>query len=88
MVSFTFEDDKVMTIHEILELITKMYGVSVRSNVVLIMVLFRFRNKNSTNIIWCKIKADNLFLDDLIVNDSSKEQVNKVTYYPRKDNLF
>ena len=35
-----------------------------------------------------KIKADNLFLDDLIVNDSSKEQVNKVTYYPRKDNLF
>ena len=30
----TFEDDKVMTIHEILELITKMYGVSIRSKVV------------------------------------------------------
>lgn len=85
----TFEDDKVMTIYEILELITKMYGVSVRSNVVFDNGSFLGLEIRIVQISsGIKIKADNLFLDDLIVNDSSKEQVNKVTYYPRKDNLF
>src|SRR5690554_2886710 len=84
-----FKDDKVMTIHEILELITKMYGVSVRSNVVFDNGSFLGLEIRIVQISsGVKIKADNLFLDDLIVNDSSKEQVNKVTYYPRKDNLF
>ena len=85
----TFEDDKIMTIYEILELITKMYGVSVRSEVVFDNGSFLGLKIRIVQISsGVKIKADNLFLDDLIVNDSSKEQVNKVTYYPRKDNLF
>ena len=85
----TFEDDKVMTIHEILELITKMYGVSIRSKVVFDNGSFLGLQIRIVQISsGVKIKGDNLHLEDLKVNDSSKEQVNKVIYHPRKDNLF
>ncbi len=85
----TFEDDKVMTIHEILELITKMYGVSIRSKVVFDNGSFLGLQIRIVQISsGVKIKGDNLYLEDLKINDSSKEQVNKVTFHPRKDNLF
>ena len=35
-----------------------------------------------------KIKADSLILEDLIINDSSKESTNKAIYYPKTSNLF
>ena len=85
----SFEEDKVVTIYEVLELITKMYGVSVRSKVVFDNGSFLGLEIRIVQIsTGKKLKADNLYLEDLKVNDSSKEQVNKVIYYPMKSNLF
>lgn len=85
----TFEDDKIMTIYEILELITKMYGVSTRIKVTFDNGSFLSLQIRIVQISsGAKIKADTLFLEDLKVNESSKEQVNKVIFHPMKDNLF
>ena len=85
----TFEDDKIMTIYEILELITRMYGVSTRIKVTFDNGSFLSLQIRIVQISsGAKIKADTLFLEDLKVNESSKEQVNKVIYHPMKDNLF
>src|SRR5690554_5913165 len=87
--SFIFDEDKVMTIYELLELANKMYGVYIRHEVV-------FNNGNFSGVMirivnvisGVKIKADKLILEDLVINDSSKESVNKAIYHPKSSNLF
>lgn len=87
--SFVFDADKVMTIYELLELANRMYGVYIKHEVVFNAGSFSgvlIRIVNVTRGL--KIKADRLILEDLIINDSSKESTNKVTYYPKTSNLF
>lgn len=87
--SLSFDDDKVMTIYELLELLSKTQGINIKEEVVFENGSFKgilIRIVNVSNGI--KIKADLLHLNDLVINDSSKEDVNKVTFIPRKDNLF
>lgn len=87
--SFIFDADRVMTIYELLELANKMYGVYIKHEVV-------FNNGSFSGVLirivnvtrGLKIKADNLILEDLIINDSSKESTNKAIYYPKKSNLY
>lgn len=87
--AFVFDEDKVMTIYELLDLSNKMYGVYVKHEVVFLEGKFRgvlIRIVNITTGV--KIKADSLNLQDLVVNDSSKESVNKAVYYPKASNLY
>ncbi len=87
--SLSFDDDKVMTIYELLELLSKTHGINIKEEVVFEDGNFKgilIRIINVSNGI--KLKADLLHLNDLVINDSSKEDINKVTYLPRKDNLF
>lgn len=87
--SFSFDADKVMTIYELLELSSKMYGIYIKHEVVILNGKFtgiQIRIVNVTS--GFKIKADHLKLEDLVINDSSKENVNKVIYYPKQSNLY
>ena len=66
-----------------------MYGVYIKHEVVFNAGSFSgilIRIVNVTRGL--KIKADNLILEDLIINDSSKESTNKAIYYPKTSNLF
>ena len=84
-----FDEDKVMTIYELLELANKMYGVYIRHEVVFNNGKFSGVMIRIVNVIsGVKIKADNLILEDLVINDSSKESVNKAIYHPKASNLF
>lgn len=87
--SLSFDDDKVMTIYELLELLSKTQGINIKEEVVFQDGNFKgilIRIVNVTGGV--KIKSDMLHLNDLIINDSNKEDVNKVTFIPKKDNLF
>jgi len=85
----TFDKDKVITIYELLDLVFKMYGIMLKYKVVIQDGKFSGLElrivSTSTGV---KLKADNLYLDDLVINDSNKENINKVVYKPKVDNLF
>ena len=83
----TFEADKVMTITEIIELISKSYGVNLKEEVVIsngqiVGVLLRIVNVSQG----MKLKGDTLGAVDLAVNESSETSTNKVTFYPKEEN--
>jgi len=78
-----------MTIYELLELANKMYGVYIRHEVVFNNGSFSGVMIRIVNVVsGVKIKADKLILEDLVINDSSKESVNKAIYHPKASNLF
>ncbi|MFA7157292.1 MAG: hypothetical protein WC123_06360 [Bacilli bacterium] len=87
--SFLFEDDKVMTIYELFDLAYKMYGITLDYKVVIL-------NGNITNLELrivssvekVTLKADDIYLDELNINNSNKEGINKVIYHPKEGNIF
>ena len=86
---FLFEDNKVITISEVLELVSKTYGVNTMFDVVfeagsIKQVLIRIVNISQG----IKLKGDLLNLENLVINDSNLEDINKVSYYPKHDNLY
>ena len=87
--TLTFDKDKVLTIYELLDLVFKMYGIMLKYRVVIEngkIYGLELRIVNTTTGV--RLKADNLYLDDLVINDSNKENINKVIYKPKSDNLF
>src|SRR5690606_19074277 len=87
--TLTFDKDKIITIYELLDLVFKMYGIMLKYNVVIEYGKFtglELRIVSTTSGI--RIKADNIFLEELVINDSNKESINKVVYKPKTDNLF
>ncbi|MBU1094542.1 MAG: hypothetical protein KKH01_08775 [Firmicutes bacterium] len=84
-----FEDDKIMTIHEVMELISKSYGVNIKEEIViqngvLVGILLRIINVSQG----VKLKGDQLALADLVINDTTETSVNKVIYYPKSENVI
>lgn len=84
----TFDADKIMTIYEVIELISKSYGVNIKEEMViqngkLVGILLRIINVNQG----IKLKSDNLALSDLTINDTTETSVNKVIYYPKNENI-
>ena len=85
----SFEADKIMTIYEVIELISKSYGVNIKEEIVIVNgklmgVLLRIVNVNQG----IKIKSDQLGLSDLVINDTTETSVNKVIYYPKNENIL
>ncbi len=85
----TFDDDKIMTIHEVMELISKSYGVNIKEEIViqngvLVGILLRIINIGQG----VKLKADQLALADLVINDTTETSINKVIYYPKTENVM
>lgn len=85
----TFEADKILTIHEVIELISKSYGVNIKEEIViqngmLKGVLLRIINVSQG----VKLKGDQLALADLVINDTTETSINKVVYYPKTENAI
>lgn len=86
--NLTFDGNKLLSISEMIELISKSYGVSVKEEIkiehgLIKGIVLRIVNVESG----LKLKAEQLSLMDLIVNESSESIINKVIFYPKEDNV-
>ena len=87
--NLTFDGNKLLTISEMIELISKSYGVSVKEEIriengLIKGIVLRIVNVDSG----LKLKAEQLSLMDLVVNESSESIINKVIFYPKEDNVL
>jgi len=82
-----FDEDKIMAISDVIELITKSYGVSVLFEVVFLrgrVTGIKLRIVEITRGL--KIKSSITEITDLVINDSEAQMTNKVVFYPQSDN--
>ena len=82
-----FEPDKIMPLSSLMELITKSYGLRLSTTAVYLRgrvtgIIFRI-GEVSRGI---KLKNNYQAIQDLVVNDSSSQLINKLTYYPKSEN--
>lgn len=87
MGELNFEEDKILSLSSIIELITKSYGLTLTAEATYIRgrvtgITFRINEVNRG----IKLKSNLKVIQDLVVNDSSSQMVNKVVFYPKKDN--
>jgi hypothetical protein len=85
--TLTFEADKLMKIQDVIELISKTYGVSIRTEVLFLrgrISGIRVRIVEVTKGI--KLKSNLSAISDLVISDSDSQVINKVIYYPKQDN--
>ena len=85
----SFEVDKIMSLASLMELITKSYGLRLTSEVVYLRgrvtgIIFRISEVQRG----IKLKNNYQAIQDLVVNDSSSQMVNKLTYYPKSENIL
>lgn len=86
--SLTFEVDKLMSITDVIELVSKTYGVSIISEVVFLRGrIIGIKVKIVEVSSGIKLKSNISAITDLVINDSSNRFVNKVIYYPKSDNV-
>lgn len=85
--TLNFEQDKFLKLSEIMELISKSYGVSIKEEIVLTQGKFTSICLRIVNVTeGLKIKADTLSLNDLTINQASETVVNKLEFYPKDEN--
>lgn len=89
MGELTFEADKIIPISEVIELVSKTYGVSVREEIMinngkLVGILLRIVNVSSG----IKLRGEQLKLSDLVINEASEQVVNKVTFIASDENVI
>ncbi len=85
--NLTFDDDNLMKITDLIELITKTYGINLHYKV-------EFKNGKFSKIViiidstdkGIKLKSDFKAIRDLVINDSDEQMINKVVYYPKAEN--
>lgn len=76
-----------MSITDLLELISKTYGVSIISEVVFLRGrITGIKIKIVEVLTGIKLKNNISAITDLVINDSSSQYVSKVIYYPKEDN--
>ena len=85
----SFEPDKIMSLASIMELITKSYGLRLSTEAVYLRgritgIIFRIGEVQRG----IKLKNNYQAIQDLVVNDSSSQMVNKLTYYPKVENVL
>ena len=85
----SFEVDKIMSLASLMELITKSYGLRLTFEAVYLRgrvtgIIFRISEVQRG----IKLKNNYQAIQDLVVNDSSSQMVNKHTYYPRSENVL
>ena len=85
----SFEVDKIMSLASLMELITKSYGLRLTYEVVYLRgrvtgIIFRISEVQRG----IKLKNNYQAIQDLVVNDSSSQMVNKLTYYPKSENIL
>lgn len=86
--SLSFEVDKFMSITDVIELVSKTYGVSIISQVVFLRGrIIGIKVKIVEVSSGTKLKSNISAITDLVINDSSNQFVNKVIYYPKSDNI-
>ena len=83
-----FEDDKIISLSSIIELITKTYGLTLTAEPTYLRgrvtgIIFHI-NEVYRGI---KLKSNLKTIQDLVINDSSSQMINKVVFYPKKDNV-
>jgi len=84
----SFEPDKIMPLSSVMELITKTYGLRLSSEATYLRgritgIIFRISEVNRG----IKLKSNYLAIQDLVINDSSSQMVNKLTYHPKIENV-
>ena len=85
----SFESDKIMSLASVMELITKSYGLRLTTEAVYLRgrvtgIIFRIGEVQRG----IKLKNNFQAIQDLVVNDSSSQMVNKLTYYPKIENVL
>ena len=85
----TFEADKIMPLASLMELITKTYGLRLTTEAVYLRgrvtgIIFRIGEVQRG----IKLRNNYQAIQDLVVNDSSSQMVNKLTYYPKGENVI
>jgi len=83
----SFESDKITSMSEVFELVSKGYGISFQTSVTylrgrIIGIIFRIVEIEQGMV----IKSDFSAILNISTNDSSSQLVNKVIFYPRSDN--
>lgn len=87
MGSLNFEDDKIMSVKEVIHLINRLYGLNLLFEVIFLrgrVTGIKARIVNITKGI--KLKSNLALLTDLVINDSEEQMTNKITFYPKQDN--
>jgi len=85
----SFEVDKIMPLAGLMELITKTYGLRLTSEAVYLRgrvtgIIFKIGEVQRG----IKLRNNYQAIQDLVVNDSSSQMVNKLTYYPKTENVL
>ena len=83
-----FEADKILSLASVMELITKTYGLRLSSEATYLRgritgILFRIGEVTRG----IKLKSNFTAIQDLVVNDSFSQMMNKIEYYPKIENV-
>jgi len=84
----SFDPDKIMSLSSLMELITKTYGLRLSTDITYLrgrITGLVFKISEVTRGI--KLKSNFSAIQDLVINDSSSQMINKLTYYPKIDNI-
>ena len=85
--SLVFSDDNLMTVTELIELVSKTYEINIKYKVGFIRGRFfgieLIIYKATTGI---KIKSNLTSISDITVSDSDEQVTNKMIFYPKKEN--
>ena len=83
-----FEPDKILSLASVMELITKTYGLRLTSEATYLrgrVTGINFRIGEVTRGI--KLKNNYQAIQDLVINDSSSQMINKIVYHPKVENV-
>jgi len=85
----SFEVDKIMSLSSLMELITKSYGLRLTTEATYLRgrvtgIIFKIGEVQRG----IKLKNNYQAIQDLVINDSSSQMVNKLIYYPKSENVF
>lgn len=85
--TLTFEEDKLMKIQDVIELISKSYGINIKPDVMFLRGRITGINLKIVEVSkGIKIKSNISDIMDLVISDSETQTINKVIYYPKQDN--
>ena len=85
----SFDPDKIMSLSSLMELITKTYGLRLSTDITYLrgrITGLVFRISEVTRGI--KLKSNFSAIQELVINDSSSQMINKMVFYPKLENAL